>query len=73
MIRTGYSFGMVFRIIHNKLQVGMRRICASLIPHMIDERRPGMVQTAIIHHDNAPYHRATQTMETLKKNSALDL
>ena len=34
---------------------------------MIDENRPGMLQTAILHHDNAQPHRAAQTMETIKK------
>ena len=32
---------------------------------MIDEKRPGMLQTAIIHHDNAPSHRVAQTTETI--------
>ena len=36
-IRTGYTFGTVFRIIHKEL--GMRRICARWIPHMIDENQ----------------------------------
>ena len=45
-IRTGYTFGMAFRIIHNEL--GMRNIFARWIPHMIDEnqmqkKRPGML------------------------------
>ena len=31
-----------------------------------------MLQTAIIHHDSAPSHRATQTTETIK-DSALNL
>ena len=66
-IRTGYTFGAVFRIIHNALHVGMRRICASWIPHMIDIKRPGMLQTAIIHHDNAPSRIAAHTTETLKR------
>ena len=56
MIRTGNTFGMVFRIIYNDL--GMRRLCVRWIPHMIDENRPGMLQTAILHHDNASSHRA---------------
>ena len=69
-IRTGYTFGTVFRIIHN--EPGMRRICARWIPHMIGEnqmrkKRPGMLQTAILHHDNAPLHRAAQTTETIKR------
>ena len=64
IIRTGNTFGTMFRIIHNEL--GMRRFCARWIPHMIDENRPGMLQTAIIHHDNAPSHRAAQTTETIK-------
>ena len=69
-IRTGYTFGTEFRIIHNEL--GMRRICARWIPRMIDEnqmrkKRPGMLQTAILHHDNAPSHRAAQTTETIKR------
>ena len=55
-IRTWYTFGMVFRIIHNELV--MRRICARWIPHMIDEKRPGMLQTAIFHHDNTPSYIA---------------
>ena len=66
-IRTGYTFGTVFRIVHNELHVGMRSICASWIPHMIDEKRPGILQTAIHHHDNASPHRAAQTTETLKR------
>ena len=41
MIRTGNTFGTVFRIIHN--EVVMRRICARWIPHMIDENRSGML------------------------------
>ena len=49
------------------LELFMRRICARWIPHMIDEKRPGMLQTAIIHHGNAPSHRAAQTMETIKR------
>ena len=68
-IRTGNTFGTVFRIIHNEL--GLRIICARLIPHMIDENRSGMLQIAILHHDNAPSHRAAQTTETIK-DSALD-
>ena len=36
---------------------------------MIDENRPGILQTAILQHDNAPYHRAAQTMETIKRLS----
>ena len=68
MIRTGYTFGTVFRTIHDKL--GMRRICARWIPHMIDEnqmrkKRPAMLQTAILHHNNALSHREAQTTETL--------
>ena len=66
-IRTGYTFGTVFRIIHNEL--GMKRICARWIPHIIDEnqvrkKRPDMLQTAILHHVNAPLHREAQTSET---------
>ena len=34
---------------------------------MIDENRPGMLQTAILHHDNAPSHRAAKTTETIKR------
>ena len=64
-IRTGNTFGTVFRIIHNEL--GLRIICARLIPHMIDENRSGMLQIAILHHDNAPSHRAAQTTETIKR------
>ena len=64
-IRTGSNFGTMFRIIHNEL--GMRRICARWIPHMIDENRSGMLQTAILYHDNAPSHRAAQTTETIKR------
>ena len=29
--------------------------------------RPGMLQTAILYHDNAPTHRAAQTTETIKR------
>ena len=63
----------MFRIIHNEL--GMRRICARWIPHIIDEnhmrkKRPGMLQTAILHHVNAPLHREAQITET--KGSALN-
>ena len=70
-IRTGNTFGTEFRIIHN--EIGMRRICARWIPHcMIDEnqmrkKRPGMLQTPILHHDNARFHRAAQTTETIKR------
>ena len=69
-IRTGNTFGTDFRIIHNEL--GMMRICARWIPHMVDEnqmrkKRHGMLQTAILHHDNAPSHRAAQTTETIKR------
>ena len=64
-IRTGNTFGTMFRIIHNEL--GMKRICARWIPNMIDENRPGMLQTAILHHDNAPSHRSAQTVETIKR------
>ena len=63
-IRTGNTFGAVFRIFHNELV--LRRICARLIPHMIDENRPGMLQTATLHHDNALSHRAAQTKETIR-------
>ena len=71
-IRTRNTFGTVFRIIHNELGMTcMRRICARWIPHMIDENRPGMLQTAILHHDNAPSHRSAQTRETIK-DSALN-
>ena len=63
-IRTGYIFSTVFRIIHNEL--GMRRIFARWIPHMIDENRPGMLQTAILHHDSASSHKAEQTTETIR-------
>ena len=69
MIRTGNTWDTVFRIIHNEL--GIRRICARWIPHMIDEIRPGMLETAILYHDNAPSHRAAQTTETIK-DSALN-
>ena len=64
MIRTWYSFGTVFRIIHNEL--GMRSILARWIPH---KKRPGMLQTTIFHHDsdNAPSHRAAPTTETMKR------
>ena len=34
---------------------------------MIDENRSGMLQTAILHHDNAPPHRAAQTTEKIKR------
>ena len=39
---------------------------------MLDEnamrkKRPGMNQPAIIHHENAPFHRAAQTTETIKR------
>ena len=33
---------------------------------MIDEKRPYMLQTTNLHHDNAPSHRAAQTTETIK-------
>ena len=33
---------------------------------MIDEKRPGMLQTTTLHHGNAPSHRAAQTTETIK-------
>ena len=62
--RTGYTFGTVFRIIHNEL--GMRRIGARWIPH---KKRHVMLQTAILHHDNAPSHRAVPTTETIKKSA----
>ena len=60
---------MVFRIIQNELC--MRRICARWIPHKIDEKvmrkkRPIMLQTAILHHDNLS-HRVAQTTETIKR------
>ena len=63
-VRTGHTFGTVFRIIHNEL--GMRRICVRWIRHLLDEndmrkKRPGMLKTAILQHDNAPIHRAAQT------------
>ena len=69
-IRTGYTFGSVFRIIHSEL--GMRRICARWIPQIIDEnqmrkKRPGTLQTAILHHDNVPLHRTAQTTVTIKR------
>ena len=39
---------------------------------MIDEnamrkKRPGMLQTGILHHDNAPSHRAAQTTKTIRR------
>ena len=37
----------------------MRDVC--------NEKRPGMLQTAILHHDNAPFHRAAQTTEKIKR------
>ena len=60
-IGTGHTFGTVFTIIHNEL--GMRRIGARWLRHMFDEnamrkKRQGMLQAAILHHDNAPSHRA---------------
>ena len=61
-IGTGNTFGTSSRSIHN--EQNLRRICARLNPHMIDENRPGMLPTAILHHDNAPSHRAAQTTET---------
>ena len=35
--RTEYSYGTVFNIIHNEL--GMRRICARWIQHMLDDNQ----------------------------------
>ena len=35
--------------------------------HAMQKKRPGMLQTAILHHDNAPSHRAAQTTETIKR------
>ena len=32
---------------------------------MIDEKRPGMLETAFVYHDNTPSHRAAQTTETI--------
>ena len=61
-IRTWYTFGTVFRIIH--IELGKRRILARWIPH---KKRPGMLQTAIIQHDNAPSHRAAPTTKTIKR------
>ena len=57
-IRTGNTYGTI-----NEL--GMGRIISRLIPHMIDENRTDMLQTAILHRDNAPSHRAAQTMTRL--------
>ena len=34
--------------------------------HAMQKKRPGMLQTAILHHDNAPSHRAAQTTDTIK-------
>ena len=51
-------------IIHNELCI--RRICASWISHMIDENRSGMLQTAILQHDNTASHRAVQNTKTIK-------
>ena len=48
------------------LELSMRKICARWITHMIDEKRPGMLQTAILHPDNTPSQRAAQTTETIK-------
>ena len=31
------------------------------------KKRPVMLQTANLHHDNAPLHRAAQTTETIKR------
>ena len=45
----------------------MRRICARCIPHMIDEKRPGMLQTAFLYHDNTTSRRAAQTTKTIKR------
>ena len=64
IIRTWNTFGTMFRIIHNAL--GMRRFHAGWIPQ---KKRPGMLQTAILHHDNdnALSHRAARTTETIKR------
>ena len=42
------------------------------IRHLLDEnakrkKRPGMLKTAILQHDNASSHRAAQTTETIKR------
>ena len=65
ILRLGLGIPSVpcLQLFHNEL--GMRRICARWIPHMIDEKRPGMLQTAILHHDNASSHWAAQTTETI--------
>ena len=34
---------------------------------MLDENRPGMLQTAILYHDNTASHRAVQNTETIKR------
>ena len=75
-IRTGHAFGTVFRIIHNEL--GIRRIYARWccfgyqvlrldLIHAMRKKRPGMLQTAILHLDNAPSHRAAPTTKTIKR------
>ena len=69
-IRIWNTFGTVLRIIQNEL--GMRGICARWIPHMIDKKRPGMLQTAMLHYDNAPSHREAQTTETIKTRPSLN-
>ena len=56
---------ITIRCLSIHIELGLRRICARLIPHMIDENRPGMLQTAILYHDNPSSHRAAQTTETL--------
>ena len=33
----------------------------------MQKKRPDMLQMAILHHDNAPSHRATQTKGTIKR------
>ena len=55
-IMARYTFCMLFRIIYNEL--GLRRICSRYIQY---KERPGMLQTAILHHDNTPSHRPAHT------------
>ena len=81
-IRTGHVFGTLFRIIHNELGIkkicvkwrcfGYQAMCCDSI-HAMRNKRPGMLQTAILQHDNAPSHRAAQITKTIKKKKKTQL
>ena len=74
-IRTGYTFGTLFRIIHNEL--GMRTICAirccfafrfcAMIEYMLFGKRGLVCFKQLSFIMTTPSHRAAQTTKTIKR------